>query len=134
MDPMSEDFEQLLQRLREAGEKLTEEFPTRFLRPFQRQLDSFQYTLRNKHLKFLCFFLSSFIGDVYDNLAGDVPPHEDIHHGRNEVLTQLGETLIALVPDIECGDYGRCYERCAELVDFYLRKIQELNSIPMMRE
>jgi hypothetical protein len=124
---MGSNLEQLLQQLRVTGRKLTEESPVRFLRPFQRQLDGVQHILREPHIKFLCFFMSSFIGDVFYNLAGDVPPDEDIYQARSEVLTRMGKALIALAENIESEAYDKCYDCYVDLVNFYISKIEKLN-------
>lgn len=124
---MGNNLDQLLQQLRVTGRKLTEESPVRFLRPFQRQLDDFQDIFQERHIKFLCFFMSSFIGDVFYNLAGDVPPDEDVHQARSEVLTRMGKALIALAENIESKAYDKCYDCYVDLANFYVRKIEELN-------
>jgi hypothetical protein len=77
--------------------------------------------------RFLLFFLSLYIEDVFANILTDTPYSEAIKEARAYLLEQIGSRLKRLASAYRRNDEMKLYETCKELVQVYLDKIDELN-------
>ncbi len=78
------------------------------------------------HIKFLCFFLESFIDDVFYNLTGDFPHGESSYEIRVNIFKEIGKGLQGLADKIGSSEGNEYYEPYLKIVEAYLKGIAEL--------
>jgi hypothetical protein len=98
---------------------------TRLLRRLQEKLVNF--TRSDAKSDFACFFLSSFIDDVFYNLAGDFPYTEELHEIILKIFHGICKDLAFLSKNLSNSDnsYFLAYEK---LVQTYLDGLDEIRA------
>jgi hypothetical protein len=78
--------------------------------------------------RFLSYFMSEYIDDVYFNLVGDVGYSEAADSYRHDFLKDVGSLLVQLGESVNSGQRHRCYEVCEKLAISYLDVIERINT------
>ena len=81
--------------------------------------------------KFLLFFLTTYIDDIFSNLLLDAPYSEDIKVAREELFSQIGTLFQQLNKAYKGNNDEGIFEILQELAKIYLEKIDKLNLITM---
>lgn len=82
----------------------------------------------DKYERFLCFFLSCFIDDVFFNLGGDTPYDKELHNERIYLFKKITETLQSIEKKEKDEEWLlKVLESISDLVDVYSDKINFLN-------
>lgn len=77
--------------------------------------------------KFLIFFVTAYIEDIFSNLLTDTPYTENVKLAREKLFCEIGSLLKKLSGAYENGEDSTLYETYKELVHIYLEKIEFLN-------
>jgi len=77
--------------------------------------------------RFLLFFISLYIEDIFSNLLIDTPYTEDIKNAREKLFHEIGKLLRQLYQSYKENNETELYRIYKELVYVYLKKIDYLN-------
>ena len=78
--------------------------------------------------KFLPFFISLYIDDIFSNLLTETPYNERVRIFREELFTEIGKLLKELSEVYQKGRKSMVFGVYKKLVNAYLKKIDKLNS------
>ncbi len=97
------------------------------LRELQAQL--YQLSITNRHINFLCFFISVFIEDLYFNLSGDFPYNEKLDGVIDRIFKEIGQVLVKLAAVLNSNNFTDSYEVYVDLVGVYLNGLAQIENI-----
>lgn len=80
----------------------------------------------DSHIKFLVFFLFSFIDDLYFNLSGDFPSNEKTDDIRNTIFKNIGGLLVKLSNTLGQNKFENCYYIYIDMVLCYLDGLNQI--------
>lgn len=95
------------------------------LRRLQSELNAVQPS--NPKSDFLCYFLSTFIDDVFYNLSGDFPYNKKNHEIINDIFKEIGKTL-SLLAEFITDDKLDCSPAYESMVNSYLDGLDEIRA------
>lgn len=101
----------------------------RKLRLMQQIIKDVTQSTFNRHIIFLKHFLNSYVNQLWNNFAVDFTK-ESGNPGKNildEMLRNIGKTLIDLSIFIKEGNIERCYQAVSELVLEYGNAVQKVH-------
>lgn len=81
--------------------------------------------------RFLLFFMSAYIDDIFANLLVDTPFSIEIEEARETLYREIGELLHRLAEAYLQNQQGEVFEIMKELVRVYLEKIDRMNQVVM---
>ena len=81
----------------------------------------------NRNMDFLIYFLCNFIHDFYYNLTGDFPYSKEVEEARKYIMEGIGKEFIKISGHLETSNFNECFAACANIIHFYMDKIQQLN-------
>lgn len=97
------------------------------LRVLQSQLS--QLRPADRHINFLCFFISSFIEDLYFNLSGDFPYNEKIDGLIDIIFKEIGQLLLKLATGLKSNNFMRPSEVYVDMVQVYLDGLSQIENL-----
>lgn len=81
--------------------------------------------------RFLLFFMSSYIDDIFANLLVDTPFSIEIEEARETLYREIGKLLHQFAEAYLLNQQGEVFEIMKELVRVYLEKIDRMNQVAM---
>lgn len=99
------------------------------LRGLQEQAERYLQIATIPRTRFLFFFLSAFLQDVFYNLAGDVPYQEESQRRRQEFFLALPESLRKFSVAIAADSTGDAIVSCQQMVSEYLDTVTRINKL-----
>lgn len=97
------------------------------LRELQMQFSQISQLPFSSTDKFLLFFISLYIEDIFSNILADTPFSEDVKSAREALFYEIGKLLKELADSYQEGKESDLYKIYKELVRVYLEKIDFLN-------
>lgn len=113
--------------MREVGNALTDNGSNSG--PLLRKLQSEINTGQRSDLKsdFACFFLSTFIDDVFYNLSGDFPYRQETYENIGKIFEEIGNALTSLAESME-DDTLDCSLAYENMVKSYLDGLDSIRA------
>jgi hypothetical protein len=99
------------------------------LRRLQGQCERYLGVARSGQDRFLLFFLSVFLEDVFYNLSGDVPYNQDSDRRKRRFFGDLAKELERLGVALSTGGANQGGQGCQRMVASYLDTITEINDL-----
>ena len=117
----------IAESLRKVGEALKDNgsISGPVLRGLQSELNTGQRS--NPKLDFLCYFLSTFIDDVFYNLSGDFPYNKKHHEIISDIFKGIGKALFLLAEFIT-DDKLDCSPAYESMVISYLDGLDRIRA------
>ncbi|MBI5676841.1 MAG: hypothetical protein HZC48_13660 [Nitrospirae bacterium] len=85
----------------------------------------------NSDDRFLLFFMTTYIDDIFANLLLDSPFSTEIEEAREILFKEIGELLHRLAGAYLKNQQGELFEILKELTRVYLEKIDRMNQVAM---
>ena len=108
---MLETGNELIQKGSDAGP---------LLRELQGEVNKLKVAERN--MRFMCFFISSFVEDLYFNLSGDFPYDVELNGIIDELFRKVGHLLIKLAN----AEPMVAYDVYLDMVHVYLNGLSQI--------
>lgn len=99
------------------------------LRRLQGQCERYLRVATSGKDRFVLFFLSAFLEDVFYNLSGDVPYDPDSDQCKRRFFINLADGLERLGRALTEGDADNCSRSCEDMVASYLDTITQINDL-----
>gem|GEM_PF-4968571 len=96
------------------------------LRKLQSSLNKLLFSIEDKNLLLLSFFLDSFIDNLFFNLSGDVPYSEVIHSIISNIFKSLGKPLENIANGLNKVNFNVCTDAFGEMVNIYLEGLKHI--------
>jgi hypothetical protein len=97
------------------------------LRTFQNKLNQLQTS--DPNINFLCFFLYTFVDDIYFNLTGDVPYKEASSKIINSIFKSIGKSLQKIGEKFNKDAQNNFYEIYVDMVQHYRDGLTKLSHL-----
>lgn len=90
-------------------------------------LSDLQYDVKDKSLRFISFFLSNFVEDLFYNLSGDIPFNEFVLSAQHSLFSKTGEFLCDIAKIVENRHEDDVQATLENMIFEYIETIIKLN-------